>query len=117
MESENSEYRLEPFYTAEMFVLHRMLAGPIAYNPLAHVARRDILDIIQREGECVYFGCEFTREPRETSVLMSSPGMLPLKRRRWRAMIVYPCHSLKRRLERRSWKSANRNTPRESLFK
>ncbi|GBP90788.1 Putative 115 kDa protein in type-1 retrotransposable element R1DM [Eumeta japonica] len=73
VESGNSAYRLESFCTvfqAEMFALHRaikrvkkgkdrlvnifsdsksslqMLTGPTTYNPLAHAARRDILDIV-----------------------------------------------------------------------
>ncbi|GBP08801.1 hypothetical protein EVAR_71225_1 [Eumeta japonica] len=78
MESGNSAYRLESFCTvflADMFALHRaikrvkkggdrlvnifsdsklsqqMLTGPKTYNPLAHAARQDIMDIVAKGRE------------------------------------------------------------------
>ncbi|GBP59753.1 hypothetical protein EVAR_44315_1 [Eumeta japonica] len=90
-----------------------MLTGPITYNSRTHKARRDILDIVteEEEEECGYFECELTREPQETSVLTSSPGMPPLKKRRHQTMIASYCYYPNRRLGQRAWKSFKRDMP------
>ncbi|GBP88382.1 Putative 115 kDa protein in type-1 retrotransposable element R1DM [Eumeta japonica] len=51
---------------------------------------------LRKAGRCAYFGCAHTRVPRATSVLTSSPGTPPSKRRRQRITIVFRCRTQKK---------------------